>query len=420
MDARRWIVACIACAAACSADDVARPRLEIIVDDLGVPHIYGATDEDAFYGAGYQMASARLYHMDQTRRAAYGRQAEVLGADSVADDELARTFDWLGWGRRHAELMRSENPDTLAMIESWTDGVNARIDEVRAGDAPLPYEFGPDQFDYAPERWQPEDVLVIATRTGFGNDLSFDREIFATIAYQLAPDALAAIELLRPIRPVAITPAPATIRSPTPPTRARDRHPQLDAIDPEQLARTMAALQRIRGLQGLGSNSWVVAGEHTIDGRPLIAGDPHLNFDVPGLFYAQHINSKDQGGTIDAAGFSFVGTPGISVGQTDRIVWTPTTAFADVMDVWTVAMPDPDHVMIGGEPVAVARREEIIRIRGAGDAVGEGSTQSLEVLDVPGYGVILPTDLVPLPLGEPGDRLLLGWTGYRPNAFSGL
>jgi penicillin amidase len=413
------MIATLACTSACADDDVDPPRLEIIVDDLGVPHVYGATDEDAFYGAGYQMASARLYHMDMTRRGAYGRQAEVLGTDRVEDDELARTFDWPGWGQRHAELMASENPETLALVESWTRGVNARIDEVLAGEAPLPHGFGPDEHDYPPEHWQAQDVLVIATMTGFGNDLSFDREVFATIAYQLAPAALDAVEILRPIRPVFITPVATHVHAPPVPQRRGPALAPAD-VDRDALDRTMAALRRLRGLQGLGSNNWVVSGEHTEDGRPLIAGDPHLNFDVPGLFYAQHINSKDQGGTIDAAGFSFVGTPGISVGQTDRIVWTPTTAFADVMDVWTVAMPDDGHVSVGGELVEVVRRTEIITVRGAGDAVGEGATQSLEILDVPGIGVILPEDLIPLHLGDPGDRLLLGWTGFRPNPFHGL
>jgi len=406
----RWLGA-VVLAAACSGDDIERPRLEIIVDDLGVPHVYGATDEDAFYGAGYQMASARLFHMDQTRRAAHGRQAEVLGADRLADDELARIFDWPGWGQRHAELMRTDNPDTWMLVEAWTRGVNARIDEVLAGDVALPHGFGPDEHDYTPEHWAPEDVLVIATMTGFGNDLSFDRELFTTIAYRIAPEALAAVEILRPIRPVFITPIAAAV---APSSAERLPAPvELSAAHRERLDRTMAALQRIRALQGLGSNNWVVAGEHTVDGRPLLAGDPHLDFARPGLFYAQHINSKDAGGTIDAAGFSFVGTPGISVGQTDRIAWAPTTAFADVMDVWAVAMPDEDHVSIGGQTIAVVRREESIAVAG-------GEPEVLEVLDVPGFGVVLPEDLIPLPLGEPGDRLLLGWTGFAPSSFNGL
>lgn len=420
MTMRRTTIAVLMVLAACSADDEEpRPRLEIIIDDRGIPHVYGATDEDAFYGAGYQMASDRLFHMEMTRRRAYGRAAEVLGADAVEDDELARVFDWSGWAEQHAALMRADNAETYAVIESWTRGVNARLAEVRSGEAPLPHGFGADLYDFVPEDWRPEDVLTIATMTGFGNDLSFDREVFATIAYTLAADAMDAIDLLRPIRDVTTTGGPTMVRAGES-AAERGSLPELGAFTKDELARTMNGLRRLSRLRGLGSNNWAVAGEHTANGRPIVAGDPHQGFDPPGIFYAQHINSKDAGGTIDAAGFSFVGTPGISVGQTDRIVWTPTTAFADVMDVWTVAVPDPDHVSIGGQVVPAVHREEIIVVRGPDDPVGQGMSRALDIVDVPGHGILLPTDLVPLPLGEPGDRLLMRWTGFQANAFHGL
>ena len=415
---RGWFIACAIACGCSSSDAEPLPRLEIIIDDRGVPHIFGATDDDAFFGAGYQMASDRLFQMEMMRRRSQGTAAEVLGQRAVEDDELARIFDWPGWARQHEAAMMADNAETYAVLDAWSQGVNARIAEIHDGTIDRPWGFRADQFDFEPAPWGPFDVLTIATMTGFGNDLSFDREIFATIAYKLAADALASVEILKPIRPVytmgplagaAIASEPAQIPAAF-----------TDAIDPEQLARTIHGLRRVQRLRGLGSNNWAVAGEHTANGSPMIAGDPHQNFDPPGIFYAQHINSKDQGGTIDAAGFSFVGTPGISVGQTDRIMWTPTTAFADVMDVWTVAVPDADHVSIGEESIAVVHRQEVIAVRGEGKPLGEGTSSALDLIDVPGYGVLLPTDLVPLPLGDPGDRLLMNWTGYRPSTFAGL
>jgi acyl-homoserine lactone acylase PvdQ len=35
----------------------------------------------------------------------------------------------------------------------------------------------------------------------------------------------------------------------------------------------------------LGSNAWVIGGEHTQSGRPLLANDPHLGLLIPSLFY---------------------------------------------------------------------------------------------------------------------------------------
>ncbi|MFO0632189.1 MAG: penicillin acylase family protein [Nannocystaceae bacterium] len=421
---RRVSLSCslvLASFAACSAEDVVpRPRLEILIDDHGVPHIYGASDEDAFYGAGYQMARDRLFHMEMTRRRAYGRQAEVLGQPAVEDDELARIFDWPGWAAKHTALMQSDNPETYAVLQSWSAGVNARIDEVRRGDAPRPFGLDADHYDFVPEPWTPQDVLTIATMTGFGNDLSFDREVFAAIAYKLAADAMASIELLRPIRNVFTTGGVAMVRAAPPAPRRPQPPAAVDAVAmARELEQSLAGLARLRRLRGLGSNNWVVAGEHTEDGRPLLAGDPHLNFDPPGVFYAQHINSKDQGGTIDAAGFSFVGTPGISVGQTDRIEDADDRLRRRHGRVDRGAARRRPR-LDGGMDVPVVHREEIIVVRGANDPVGEGTARSLALVDVPGYGVLLPTDLVPLPLGDAGDRLLMNWTGFRANAFEGL
>jgi penicillin amidase len=388
----------------CAPEDVEppRPRLEIIVDDNGIPHIYGRTDHDAFHGAGYQMASDRLFHMETTRRRAYGTLAAVLGSEARGDDELSRLFDFAGWGRKHAELMRSEARPTHDLIVAWTEGVNARIAE---NSTPL-------RFEIVPQPWTVEDVLTIATMTGFGNDLTFDAEIFATIAFQFYPEALSKVQMFRPARDVFTTVYdsprsavwPGSSPEPAIPRRASAR----------DLARTMDTLARLHRMRtGMGSNNWAVSGAHTESGRPLIAGDPHLDWDIPGIFYALHINSKEQEGTIDAAGFSFVGTPGISVGQTDRVVWTPTTAFADTMDVWAVQRPDPDHVIIGGQTLPIVRREEIIAVRDSEDV-------RLVAESVDGYGVILPSTLVPIPVGEEGDVLLMNWTGFEPQAFANL
>lgn len=75
--------------------------IEIVVDDMGVPHIYASTDEDLFYAYGYQLASDRLLQIEMWRRFARGQRAEILGADfkgsfgatALQDDKLVRLFD---------------------------------------------------------------------------------------------------------------------------------------------------------------------------------------------------------------------------------------------------------------------------------------------------------------------------------------
>ena len=180
--------------------------VDVLVDTIGVPHIYAASDRDAFFAAGYQMATDRLFQMEMVRLRAYGRWTEVHGEAALADDELARLFDWAGHGRRDAEKVRAEGPETWAILTAWVAGVNRRVDEVLAGEAPLPWGLGPDELDFAPERSSDVDPLVIAKMTSFGNDLTLDREILATLAARYFSDALAASELLRPARPAFTLP----------------------------------------------------------------------------------------------------------------------------------------------------------------------------------------------------------------------
>ncbi len=406
-------------------------RVEVIIDENGVPHIYGRTDEDAFYGAAYQMAVDRMFHMETTRRRAQGRLAEVLGEDGFEDDELSRVFDFPGWGAIHAEKMEAEAPEMFALMSAWTDGVNARIAEVAAGDVPVPHGFGPDEFDFMPEPWEVKDVLAIATMTGFGNDLTFDAEIFASIAFFIAGEALEKVDIFRPARDTFTT-AYEEAESPVPPQQASlpqglkpQNRPQrgptkTKAFDPDDLATTMKTLTRLNRLRvGMGSNNWAVSGEHTESGRPIVAGDPHLDWDIPGIFYAQHINSLDQEGTIDAAGFSFAGTPGISVGHTRGVVWTPTTAFADTMDVWAVQR-DGDMITVAGEQREVTTTEAIVLVRQPGDPVGEGTSRSVVVETIEGGGVVIPAKLVPIAVGDEGDILIMDWAGFVPSAFDQL
>ena len=422
------------CLAGCGDDDVPTPArgrdlprepVEILVDTHGIPHIYGHSDRDAFFGAGYAMARDRLFQMDMARRRAHGRWAEVLGPDRVADDELARLFDWRDLGRALSVSTASGNPEEWGLITAWVAGVNARIDEVLAGAVPLPYGFGKGELDYQPERWEDSDPLVVAKMTGFGNDVSLENELFVTIARRLQPELFDAIEIFRPARevftiPPEDSPVPMALRA------AAERSPvplpslPHPATGPRALTRgaeTLRALRRLASLRVMGSNNWAVDGKHTATGQPLLAGDPHLGMDFPGVFYALQINSKDAGGTFDVAGFAFPGTPGVSLGHTDRVAWAATTAFGDVMDVFDVPIAGDDlSVELSGVSTPVARRTEEVLIRG-------GSVETFEFTDVPGVGVLLPTHIAPLPVASSGRELLLRWTGFdvsRPGRLIGL
>jgi penicillin amidase len=397
-------ISCVPGGATCPAEfEGLSAEVRILRDDIGVVHVYGATDTDVSYGSGYAQAADRLFQMDLARRRALGRQAEVLGPGPAGEDEFIRTLDIPRWGRENLELVRVDRPDIYQLLVAWTAGVNRRIEQVRSGAVPLPYGFGPDELDYLPEPWAIADTVSIGKLILFGNASSFDFEILATVLRDYFPE-LAAAPLYAPFADAFVLPPEERPAGSAAlwhaPTSARPARQMPEGAE----ARLRQFVEAARPRPG-GSNNWAIEGRHTDTGRPIIAGDPHQELRSPSVMWAHHMNSADAGGTIDAVGFNFVGAPGVQLGHNRHVAWTATTTYPDVMDLWSVAI-EGGVAKLGGADVPVETRTESIVVKGE-------PTRTLEVIDVPGYGVVLPDGLAPVPVTGPGERLLLGWPGFR-------
>lgn len=386
-------------------------EVEIRIDTRGIPHIYGATDNDVAYASGYQMATDRLFQMALMRRRALGRQAEVLGPDFVDQDIVSRTFDLPHYGSLDLARLREEAPDVYNFAVSWVAGVNARIAEVNSGEAALPYGFAEAGFN--PEPWALEDEFAIAKLFMLGNSNSLERDLLATILYNNIPDTWSAFELGKPLFDVAIMPEdeiPAGNKPGTGPSHLHKARPPMamDPYSPAAIAEMIGDLRHALGHVGaVGSNNWAIDGQHTASGRPIVANDPHQPLQSPSMMYGLHLNSldADQGGSQDIIGFSFAGSLGVQLGHNRHVQWSATTNFADVMDLWDVRV-EGEGVWVGEDHVDWVAREELIEVAG-------GEPVVLEVHDVPDYGVMLPADLIPLPVSAPGRALMVNWTGFK-------
>ncbi len=389
-------------------------EVEIQIDDVGMPHIYGVNDYDVMYAAGYQTATDRLFQLDLMRRRALGQRAEVLGEERLADDELARLMDFRRWGAEDAARMRSDNPEEYRFFVAWVAGVNRRIAEIEGGEAPLPYGFGPGELDYAPTPWTNDDPFVVAKLITFGNSNSLENELLATVVRRLSPEVLEAIDLPKPAFPTWTVPAedrPApSVEPPAPKGKTSVAEPVV--LPDGALERAPESLRRFRGMMAgvhvLGSNNWAVDGRFTANGRPLICNDPHQPLDSPSVMYALHLNAADAGGKLDAIGFGFVGAPGIQLGHNRQVQWAATTGFADVMDIWSVSLSeDESSANVGGESVAIVPRQEVIKVKGQADRV-------MDIREVPGYGLLLEDYLLEeVLLVDAGRKALFNWTGFR-------
>jgi penicillin amidase len=391
--------------------------VEVVRDADGVPHLYGQRAGDVFFASGYMQAHDRLVQMELMRRRALGTRAEVLGEGAVDDDTIARLLEFGRWGAVNASTLAREEPEQYVLLEAWAAGVNRYLAEIRSGAEPRPPGFGADELDFVPEDWSVDHALAIAKLLLFGNASQLEYDILASILSQYFEELYAEVPIFLPLRdahtvppeerPTAFTSRPLP-EVPRDLDRAREAPRALPADAEERFRRFFARFSGVPGLGGSrgASNNWAIEGRHTVDGRPMIAGDPHQGFSSPNIFWLHHLHSARPEDGLDVIGWSFLGSPAIQLGHNRHIAWTATTTYPDVMDLWAVR-GDADSVSIGGEDVSTVSRTETIPVRGA-------EPVEIEVVSVPAHGVILPSDLAPLPITRAGQRILFRWIGFAP------
>lgn len=81
-----------------------------------------------------------------------------------------------------------------------------------------------------------------------------------------------------------------------------------------------------------GSNNWAVAGSKTKSGRPILCNDPHLNLNLPSLWFEMQIHTP----SFNTYGATFPGTPSVIIGFNDSCAWGFTNAMRDVRDYYEI------------------------------------------------------------------------------------
>jgi penicillin amidase len=388
----------------------ARP-ITILYDAENVPHIRADNDLDAFFGAGYAQAADRLFAVEMGRRAALGTTAEVLGEAGVSGDLQARTFEFARLGRESLAALAAESPEDHATFVAFAAGLNRYLDEVARGEAPLPPELSARGLVPAPFR--PEELMAIGTRILFGFSSTLEYDLLYTVLLRLV-QAAPALPIFEPVTPLSIMAQgdpgrPKTSDRSTKPVETGPPKP----LDPHALRTLFAALRQYRTDLGVGegSNGLLVAGSLTDSGRPYLLNDSHARLTDPNLMFWSHLSSVEGGGTLDVIGAGFTGVPGVQLGHNRSLAWGATTHFADVTDLYGVPVSD-GLATWGASRLPVQTREETIRVR-AED--GTFTERVYTVSSLPGIGVFLPEDMLPVPSALLAEgRLFLAWPGFGP------
>ena len=310
--------------------------VDISIDGNGVPRIHAANESDAATALGYMHARDRMFQMELMRRAASGRLSELVGPQTLGIDKQMRV---LGLGRLAEGDVVAQSPEARALLEAYATGVNAWIAS-RGRFSGL--EF---LFLGAPEPWRPADSLMWGRTMGLWLSSNYRTELSRQALRDKVPRQL--LEQLWPTPPPPLRPEASGT------DRCDHRRSAFRRGGPRGAGRTTPFPAPFT-LPSTASNAWAVDGRHSNTGAPLLAGDPHLGFSFPGLWYLVRIETP---GHV-LAGATGPGVPFLIIGRNEQIAWTFTTTGADTQDVY---LEPPE--------AAFTSREERIKVRGAPDVV---------------------------------------------------
>ncbi|TAL43551.1 MAG: penicillin acylase family protein [Chitinophagaceae bacterium] len=305
-------------------------KVEVIMDERLVPHVFAENDEDAYFVQGYLHAKFRLWQMEFQTHAAAGRLSEILGPgpDSAIlnNDRNMRRLGMV-YAAEKAVIETEKNPASKAACDAYTSGVNTYIENLKESELPIEYKL----LDYKPEKWNNLKIALFLKYmsldlAGPENDMEytnaksfFDKDDFEKL-YPVTQDSL------DPIVPKGTVFPPASVKL-TPPADVDSLYFQW---------KTTASVTGTKPDKDNGSNNWAVNGSKTQSGRPILCNDPHLGLNMPSLWYEMQLHTPG----FNAYGVSFPGAPSIVIGFNDSCAWGFTNAMRDVRDYYEIHFKD--------------------------------------------------------------------------------
>jgi penicillin G amidase len=313
--------------------------VEIIRDEYGVNHIYAQNEHDLFFAQGYSAAKDRLFQFEMWRRQASGTVSEILGERELKRDIGVRLFKYRGDLEKE---FSHYHPQGVAIINAFTEGINAYVAETEKDPSLLTMEF--QLLGIKAGRWTPE--LVVSRHQGLLGNLPDELTIGRAVAL-LGAEQVKKIRVFEPGEPnitldAAIDPqgllediaGPYEAFRKTISFQPEDlvAYSNADEADYERLQlQDQLAYEEITSQEqrSIGSNNWIVSGSKSESGFPMLANDPHRALAIPSLRYMVHLN---------APGWNVVGggeptIPGVSIGHNEFGAWGLTVFEVDGEDI---------------------------------------------------------------------------------------
>lgn len=413
--------------------------VRVVRDELGIPHIYAKNSLDLFRAQGFVHAQDRFFEMDYRRHVTAGRLSELTGynADALAADKVIRT---LGWRKIAEEEWSLLDSDTKSYLTAYAEGVNDYIGSRAPSDLAVEYTVLDLQVELQEiEPWDPVDSLAWLKAMAWDLKNNFDQELDRALLMGEVGDVSRVNELF-PLYDEQ-NKAPIVVEgSAYAPVEGEDSIEDDDASvdsasavgsdlagrdNAQALTAAHEALNAVPTLfgrgDGIGSNSWVVSGEHTATGAPILANDPHLALGAPSIWHQVGLHCEPVGAAcpFDVTGFNFAGFPSVIIGHNADLAWGFTNLAADVTDFFLEHVSGENYLRDGEyEPMKI--RTEVIKVADSDDV----EIEIRETVHGPIVSEVLDSarraSRSPVPEGSPfagtGRAVSLAWTALQPGA----
>ncbi len=322
-------------------------EIEIVRDTANVPHIFGKNDQDTLFALGYVHAQDRLWQMTMLRRTAQGRLSELFGAETLTVDMVVRRLGIYSASRASLSALRS---DTMAKLEAYAKGVNARLEEINLGNLG---RGAPELFLFsnfiAP--WSPTDSLAIIKLMGLQLSSHLESEVLRARVSLILDD-----DLLKDLLPDVPGSGVAELND------FASMFPSL-LKQHTSVAMPKHSLSPFKSIALSGaSNAWAALPGRSASPGTLLANDPHLGLTAPSIWYLARLELEN-GGVI---GGTIPGLPVILVGRSASLGWGLTTANVDDTDVYIEKLnpANPNEYQSLDGFVPFFKKQSIIEIKG--------------------------------------------------------
>jgi penicillin G amidase len=283
-------------------------NVKIYRNDFDIPVITARGDYDLMFAFGYTVAQDRLWQMDIQRRLGQGRLSEVFGDKTIELDALSRT---IGFEKIAKKIEIHLSQESKAILQAYADGINEFINTHLDR---LPLEF--DLLKYEPEKWEIAHSLLIIRLFGWEMNFSWWSDlIMAELADKFGEKKIADIFPSYPSNGLTIY--------------STGKPPYAEIL--KSFIKSSEISQNLLGMSALaGSNNWVVSGEKSVNGLPLLANDPHLQLGAPSQWYLVSLHSDN----YNVTGAAIPGIPAIIIGNNESISWGITNGMVDQCDFY--------------------------------------------------------------------------------------